>query len=80
MKLHMKITPIKTSTRPDNTGYYEQVLISTRNDSGYDFYPIAVTHVDTFWQRAGDNALYNELSLGNTVFADAEIVIDKVVG
>ena len=79
MKLHLKIVPIQTGGTSDGRKYYEQCLVYSKSDYS-DYYPMGVVHIDTFWVKDGNNELYAKIIQGSTVFADADIVIDKVVG
>ena len=68
--MKIKIQPIKTGK------YNEQCLVYAKNDTANsDFYPVALVHVDTFWNGSGaDNDTHRRLfERGETVFLDLDI-------
>ena len=68
MKLRIKPQKLRLGVEPC-------ILEIQPDEPGADFYPVAVVHVDNFWQgRNGDNTVYNLLRDEKTVTLDVSLV------
>jgi hypothetical protein len=72
----LRLVPVITGhnkvIEPIGKPQYDAFLIYDIYDSGY---PVALTHVDFFWKRNGDNKIYDRLVAGKETEVECRFIL-----